>query len=288
MLNLKKKIGNQGAPLTPQPFSLCNAGLYDFDSLRSLPWDDWRFFALQLFECEDAPHTLNGVALDGTRRGASVLLFNHQKNPTLRIDEDFVRSLHDAIGDKIGDTFYIVAPKGIFDYQQDYLDFDGVRYYALRIPYSFISELHRTRFTTLKQPSDETAVNDIVDAYGFDFIERPTLEYQAGAGSREGSLLTEAFVKITAFESRARIKGGQRLGGLETLSLLMLDYDYKNGVFDFDKVIYGHEIAAQNGTAYFPLETLGENVMAVFVDIHGNEAQEVIARTRFVPAASQE
>ena len=49
MLNLKKEIGNKGKQL--KPFTLYNAGLYDFSSLKQLPWADWRFFALQLFGC---------------------------------------------------------------------------------------------------------------------------------------------------------------------------------------------------------------------------------------------
>ncbi len=36
----------------------------------------------------------------------------------------------------------MIAPALTFDFQQDYLDLDDVRYYALRIPYSIIHELH--------------------------------------------------------------------------------------------------------------------------------------------------
>ena len=63
-----------------------------------------------------------------------------------------------------------------FDFQQDYIDHEGVRYYALRIPYSIINELHQREFTALKQPSDELAVNETVDAVGFDFIRTPVLK----------------------------------------------------------------------------------------------------------------
>lgn len=37
-------------------------------------------------------------------------------------------------------------------------------------------ELHQREFTALKQPSDEMAVNDTVEAVGFDFIRRPNRE----------------------------------------------------------------------------------------------------------------
>jgi DNA modification methylase len=60
VLNLKEEIGNRGKALPPRPFTLYNAGLYDFSTLKQLPWADWRFFALQLFGCKDEPHTIGG------------------------------------------------------------------------------------------------------------------------------------------------------------------------------------------------------------------------------------
>jgi len=77
---------------------------------------------------------------------------------------------------------FIIAPALTFDFQQDYLDLDDVRYYALRIPYSIIHELHQREFTALKQPADELAVNDTVEAVGFDFIRMPELKYECGCG----------------------------------------------------------------------------------------------------------
>lgn len=68
----KKKYGK-----SCKPFMLYNAGLYDFSKLKELPWDSWRFFALQLFQCRDEPHTVGGIKLDGYLKGASVLVFNH-------------------------------------------------------------------------------------------------------------------------------------------------------------------------------------------------------------------
>lgn len=181
MLNLLDGIGHYGKPLTPKPFGLYNAGLYDFSKLLDLQWDAWRFFALQLFQCRDEPHKIGGIQLDGYLKGSSVLVFNHQKQPGVRIDEETIQSLHEALGSKIGSRMFIVAPALVFDFQQDYVTLDGVRYYALRIPYSIIHELHQREFAALKQPVDELAVNDTVDAVSFDFVRRPELDYRAGA-----------------------------------------------------------------------------------------------------------
>ncbi|MGC4045054.1 MAG: site-specific DNA-methyltransferase [Armatimonas sp.] len=281
MLSLKNEIGNKGKTLIPKPFDLCNAGLYDFTSLRTLPWKDWRFFALALFECRDEPHGIKGLRLDGKRRGASVLVFNHLERPGQRIDEGFVQSIHEIVGHDVGNEFCIVAPKAVFDFQQDYLELDGVRYYALRIPYSFISELHRRSFSALKQPSSEADVNGLVDSYGFDFIVRPTFSIKAGVVAHGTGLFTEAYIQITQFQSHAKIRGEDEQGGMESLSMLMLDFDYDGEVFDFDAVFYAHQLANTDWTARFPEENIGNKMMAVLIDIHGNEAQEVISREQF-------
>jgi len=281
LLSLKSEIGNKGKPLKPKPFVLYNAGLYDFSTLRQLPWADWRFFALQLFECRDEPHTIGGLKLDGKRQGASVLVFNHLEHPGRRIDEDTIRDIHAAIGGKIGRKFFIIAPRGVFDFQQDYVELDGVRYYALRIPYSVINELHHREFTALRQPNDETAVNDTVDAVGFDFIRPPQVEWSVGLSKRDGQLVEEAYLKVGSFESRAYIRGTDTRGGLENLSMLMLDLDYTGDVFDLDTFFYAHQLQADDWQAWFPIEGIGANVMAVFIDIYGNEAREVIPRDSF-------
>jgi len=282
MLALRENIGNTGKPLKAKPFTLHNAGLYDFSTLKKLPWADWRFFALQLFGCKDEPHEIGGIKLDGKLKGASVLVFNHHAQTGRRIDEDTIHDIHLAVGKKIGRRFFVIAPRGIFDFQQDYLDFDGVRYYALRIPYSFINELHQRQFSALAQPRDESAVNATVDAVGFDFIQPPTVVWKAFIGKREGSLIRESCIEVKTFESRARVRGSEKRGGMETLSTILIDCDYKGDVFNLDLVFFADELKENGSRAWFPVEKIGANLMAVFMDIYGNEATDVVAREKFV------
>lgn len=281
MLNLLKEVGHTGRQLSPKAFTLYNAGLYNFSKLKQLPWADWRFFCLQLFGCKEDPHTIGGLQLDGKIKGASVLVFNHQEKPGVGIDEETVKTIHAAIGKKIGRKFYIIAPRGVFGFQQDYIDLDGVRYYAMRVPYSIINELHQREFTALKQPNDEMAVNDTVDSVGFDFIQPPKVKWTPGVNARKGQLIKEAFLKVDKFESRARLRGEDTHGGMETFSMLMLDFDYDGDVFDLDAVFYNHQMEEAGWEARFSAESLGDNVMAVFIDTHGNEAREVIPLAQF-------
>ena len=283
MLNLRAEIGNNGAALKPKAFSLYNAGLYDFSKLKELSWDAWRFFALQLFQCRDEAHKIGGIQLDGYLKGASVLVFNHQKQPGVRIDEETIQSMHEALGSKVGSRMFIIAPALVFDFQQDYLPLDGVRYYALRIPYSIIHELHQREFAALKQPADEMAVNDTVEAVGFDFIRSPELDYMATANKRKGELFNEGVIRIKTFKSEAVVRDSTKKANRETLSMVMLDYDFdaESDVFDLDAVFYAEAIQKTDWEVRFPLESLGKQLMAVFVDIYGNEAREVVPASAF-------
>jgi len=296
MLNLRKEIGNKGPKLEAKPFTLYNAGLYDFSALKELPWQEWRFFALQLFACRDESHKVGGIQFDGYRQGQSVMVFNHMeaKHKGACISEETIAEIHEAAGSRVGSKVFIVAPALAFDFQQDYVDMDPpsrgsgatskVRYYALRIPYSIIHELHRREFTALKQPADEMAVNDTVEAVGFDFIRTPELKYKTGTEKPKGELFAYGFIKIETFKSDAVVREPfKKKGNLETLSMVMLDLDYDESakVFDLDEVHYADAIATDGWKVRFRTDQLGKKVMAVFVDIYGNEARVLIDAAEF-------
>lgn len=225
---------------------------------------------------------MGGVQLDGYLKGASVLVFNHQRNPGARFSDETLRELHEALGSRIGNKLFIIAPALTFDFQQDWIDLDGVRYYALRIPYSIIHELHNREFTALRQPSDEMAVNDTVDAVGFDFVRTPELKFDCGRNKRTGELFEFGFIRIKTFKSEAVVREPLRKkGNLETLSMVMLDYAYDGEVFDLDAVFYADDLAKENWELRFPPESLGTKLMAAFIDIYGNEARVVIEASQF-------
>ncbi len=265
MLNLKSEIGNsKGTKLKAKPFTLYNAGLYDFSKLKELTWESWRFFALQLFQCRDEPHRIGGIAFDGYLKGSSVQIFNHQKQPGARVTEDTIQSIHEAVGSRIGNRMFIIAPSLSFDFQQDYINVGNVRYYALRIPYSIIHELHQREFMALKQPADEMAVNDTVDAVGFDFIRTPELKYTVGLKQRSEHLFQEAYIKIESFKSDAVVREPSRKTGIrETLSMVMLDYNYggdlsdsEADIFNLDDTFYADSIEKANWELRFPTKNL--------------------------------
>jgi hypothetical protein len=284
MLNLRREIGNSGPNLEPKPFTLYNAGLYDFSTLKELSWQDWCFFALQLFGCRNEPHKIGGIQFDGYRQGQNVMVFNHMatKHKGACISEETIQEIHEAAGSRVGSKVFIIAPALAFDFQQDYIDLEKVRYYALRIPYSMIHELHRREFTALKQPSDEMAVNDTVEAVGFDFIRTPELKYKTGREKPKGELFELGFIKIETFKSDAVVREPfKKRGNRETLSMVMLDFDYDDKVFDLDAVYYADALEKEDWKVRFQTDQLGKKLMAVFLDIYGNEARELIDAAEF-------
>lgn len=275
MLTLREGIGNKGKPLRPQPFTLYNAGLYEFWQLKRLPWRDWRFFALQLFQCRDEPHTVGGVELDGFRGADDVLIFNHLIGGGVVLDYGFIDDLHNQIGGKVGSRFFIIAPAASVTFLEDYIDKGRTRYYILRIPYSIINELHSRDFEAITQPVDESHVNETVEAVGFDFIRLPEVECDYCIKPRQGQMIDEAIIHIKTFKSRAMVKGATQKGNRETLSMVIVDYDYDGEVFALDAVFYAADIEKDNWEVRLPLEALGKQVMVIYMDIYGNEYREI-------------
>lgn len=275
LLNLKSEIGNKGKKLKPKPFTLYHAGLYDFAMLKKLPWPEWRKFALLLFNCRDNKHRVSGLELDGYKGRSDVLVFDYQKEGGVVLDYGFIEDLHSMIGSKIGSHFFIIAPAASVTFLEDYIDKGSVRYYILRIPYSIINELHSKNFEAIKQPIDESQVNDTVDAVGFDFIRQPKVECSYLIEKPKDQLLEYAVIKIKTFKSEAMLKGASQLGNRESLSMIMVDFDYDGEIFNLDKTYYASEIEKNGWKVLLPLENIKKQIMIIYLDIYGNEYREI-------------
>lgn len=276
LLNLRHKVGNTGEPIEAKPFALYNAGLYDFSKLRELPWREWRRFALDLFECRDRRHTVAGVQMDGTRRGADVLVFDHTTAGGVVLDHGFVQDLHGQLASKASGEVFLIAPAASVAFLEDYIDLGDTRYYILRIPYSIIDELHHSDFTALQQPMDARQINQTVDSIGFDFIRPPRVA--CTYGQTEDALI----VTINTFISQANAKGASRRGNREALSMVLIDYDYSmtgpDGTvspFELDAVVYEQELAQKAFTFEIPKKLAGERVAIIYLDVYGNEFTEI-------------
>jgi len=279
----KKKYGKPC-----KPFTLYNAGLYDYKMIKELPWEQYRDFALKLFQCRDERHEISKIELDSYLGADSVMVFNYQKHPDAMLDRGFIDDLHKYLGDKIGKRFFIIAPAASVQFLEDYIEKGKTKYYILRIPYSIIEEIHNRGFTKIKQPVSEIDVNDTVEAVGFDFIQVPTVECQYFIEDKKGQLglgkgTKECVIKIEKFESRVISRKPLEFANLETLSIVMLDYNFDGEVFDLDEVFYAenlkkHALSKAEGNGYevrFTEDQVKGQIMIIYIDIFGNEKREV-------------
>ena len=287
--NPEKKYGKP-----PKPFTLYNAGLYDYKMIKELPWEQYRDFALKLFQCRDEKHEISKIELDGYLGADSVMVFNYQKHKDAVLGRGFIDDLHKYLGDKIGRRFFIIAPAASVQFLEDYIERGKTKYFVLRIPYSIIEEIHNRGFTKLKQPVSEMDVNDTVDAVGFDFIQVPAVECQYFIEDKKGQLglgkgTKECVIKIEKFESRVISRKPLEFANLETLSMVMLDYDFDGEVFDLDEVFYAedlkrHALREPEGNSYevrFAEDKVKGQIMIIYIDIFGNEKREVKTMSDF-------
>lgn len=128
---------------------------------------------------------------------------------------------------------------------------------------------------------DEGNVNDIQEAYGFSFMVAPEVGWSARLEEQKSDLFTYAVLETKTFVSKGRVKGTEREGGLETLSMLMLDLHYDGKLFKLDKAFYAEELEKAAWTVRFSPSEIGDKVMAVWIDHHGNEARVLISREDF-------
>ncbi|MEA2074824.1 MAG: site-specific DNA-methyltransferase [Euryarchaeota archaeon] len=280
LLNLKEEIGNRGKPLKPKPFTLYNAGLYDYKMVKDLPWEKYREFVLKLFQCRDERYRIAGLELDGYLGADSVMVFNYKKHEDVILDREFIDDLHKILGDKVGYRFFIIVPAASVMFFEDYIEKGKTKYFVLRIPYSIIDELHRKGFTHIKQPIREADVNDTIDAVGFDFIQIPDVECEYFIEDKKGQAEIanggkEAAIKIEKFKSNILSKKPLEFENRGTLSMVMVDYNYDGEVFDFDDVFYAEDLKKNDWEVRFDVDKIAGQMMIIYIDIFGNEKREV-------------
>ncbi|MFA5748397.1 MAG: site-specific DNA-methyltransferase, partial [Candidatus Absconditabacterales bacterium] len=274
LMNLGEEIGNNGNHIEPKAFSVYNAGLYDYKILQSLDWDGYVDFSLALFQAKKDKHKVNGVELDGYIGVDHVQVFNYNHGRKgIGLDYNYIKNIHDIIGKKITKKFYIICPALKVEFIEDVVKYDNVEYYILRIPYSIISELHKRPFDKIRQPASENDVNNTIDAVGFDFIKIPKIELEYKK--------SDYSIRIKTFESKIISKKPLELQNLESLSMVIIDYEYNGEYVDFEEVLYADQIKKNDYKISLDKNRLKQDCMIIYIDIFGNEKREIISLKSF-------
>lgn len=275
-LNNPKKKYNKPC----KSFTLYDAGLYDYKKIKELPWEQYRDFALKLFQCRDERHEISKIEADGYLGADNVLVFNYQKHKNAVMNKSYIEDLHKYVGNRISNRFFIIAPAASVQFLEDYIEKGKTKYFILRIPYSIIEEIHNRGFTKIKQPVSEKDINDTVDSVGFDFIHIPTTEckYFLDKPKKENLFnqeTKECVIKIDKFESKIISRKPLTFENLETLSMVMLDFEFDGKVFNLDMVFFADELKKNDYEVRFAEDKIKNQIMVIYIDIFGNEKREV-------------
>ena len=238
-------------------YILYTAGLYDEEKLNQFDEYNWKLFAMQLWGCSVNKVKIKNFEFDGNRYGDLVKVFTPQelKKINAKISIETLQSIYQRVGESAGKNIFIIAPKGHFTFAEDEIEFGNVTFNILRIPYSMLAKF-TDEFVAPMQPKNANSVNEAVDSVGFDFVQPPTVEFE----------ITDSKLIINKFLSNSRIKGEETT----ELSMVLIDYNYNDDVFDLDDVLYGKQ-DFKDGIADFDRNKIKNKAMLIFIDSAGNE-----------------
>jgi len=249
-----------------------NAGCYNLKSVFELDRDKYYNFVLDLFHIDRKISKINGIQVDGKRRGDWVKVFTFQDfKDNTAIDENYLIELHDQIGGKIGNRFYLIAPEMNVDIVGDYYKIDNVKYYLLRIPYQVITELHKYKFKKLRQPNNKEKVNSIENSVGFYFNEMPEVK---------ANLIEEnQFIKIVIESvTSPYIELDSNNKTIDDILAMVLIDTSDNCNFIMQEVFFADDIRNESGylLSISKEKLLSNKIKVVYIDIFGNEFKEVL------------
>lgn len=255
-----------------EPFCLVNAGCYNLDAVFELEKEKYYNFVLDLFHIDRKKYSINGIPVDGKRRGDWVKVFTFQDfEDNTAIDIGYLNELHTQIGGKIGKRFYLIAPEMNVDIIGDYYKIGDVKYYLLRIPYQVIAELHKLEFKKLQQPNNKEKVNSIENSVGFYFNEMPEVKTHLECDDKKVNIVIDSVAS-------PYIKLDKNNKVIEDILAMVLIDSSDNNNFIMQDVFFADDIKTDNGY----LVTIDKNgllskrIKVVYIDIFGNEFKEVL------------
>lgn len=247
-----------------KPFAVYDAGLYDNEKLNAFDSTQWKQFAMALYNVQPAYHTIKGLSFDGMKDGSPVIVYspNELNEKGAKISEETLEQIYSRLGSAAPSEIFIIAPQGKFTFAVDEYDNDenwDTVFNILRVPYSMYQKITENFKGTL-QADDTDSVNAVVNAYGFDFMRKPKVEFEVNGDE----------LRIKSFESFSRFRGKENISGFETFSMLLVDLSYDNQAFNMDKVYY-HKDFDENQSIVFDESDIDGQAMFIFVDKFGNE-----------------
>lgn len=304
----QKEKSEKEKPLKTKAFTLFNAGVYDNNAILNLDWIRYREFVIKLFEVREEGHKINGFGVDGYIGVHSAYVRDYPNHKKLKLDEGYVESLHKTLGGKAGDKFYLIAPVISFSFMMDEIKHGNTMYVFLKVPISVLYRLiEKKEKGAFKQPVSEADVNEVIDAVGFDFISQPVVnaEYKRLKPEKIDLLnqkQKDYVIRLKEFKSDTLLSSPEDFHNFETLSMVLIDYDFDGKVFDMDAVFWAENLVnselKRKGISSnvrfeervkecdsidirIPEDKATEKMMVIFIDKYGNEKKMVLSKKDF-------
>lgn len=275
-------------------FVLYHAGVYDKEGILNLQWDAYLDFVMQLFEVRSHPHEISGFACNGYIGVYSAYIWEYPLKRQTSLDEEWVNTLHKQIKGKAGERMYVIVPSNAIDFLQNDIKIDDTIYTFLKVPVSVLVRLiqsykngDRDYKASFKQPKGKEDVNQVIDAFGFDFISQPVIEYElVNSKITDGMFSEDTFViRLKDFRSNGLLYSPEEFEPFETLSLVLIDYNFSAEPFTMDEYQWGNDLVkADSVEVDIPLmasKWVKDKVAVILIDVYGNEKTMVLNKNDF-------
>jgi site-specific DNA-methyltransferase (adenine-specific)/adenine-specific DNA-methyltransferase len=278
-------------PLNAKEFTLYHAGIYDKQLILQMDWEQYRPFVAQLFGVRISEHKVHSLKVDGYIGVNSAYIWDYPNQKDLLLDEEYVKTLHVALGGRAGDKFYVIAPVTSLDFMQDEVRHGNTTYVFLKVPLSVLMALiNKGERGALKQPASETDVNEVMAAIGFDFISQPQVKSNYKRATPDDKDLFNAsdrdyIIEITEFKSNTPVYGPEEFENFETFSMVMVDTNYNGEYFHLNEVFWADKVLdnkAEKAIVRIPEKSFkGDKMMIIFMDKYGNELKVIRTKKDF-------
>lgn len=278
-------------PLKAKEFTLYHSGIYDNQLILQMDWEQYRPFVAQLFGVRISEHKVHSLKVDGYIGVNSAYIWDYPNQKDLLLDEEYVKTLHEALGSRAGDKFYVIAPISSLGFMQDEIRHGNTTYIFLKVPLSVLMALiNKGEPGALKQPASETDVNEVMDAIGFDFISQPQVKANYKRATPDNKNLFNAadkdyIIEITEFKSNTLAYDPEDFENFETFSMVMVDTNYNGEYFHLNEVYWADKILdTEAGKAIVRIPERSfteEKMMIIFMDKYGNELKVIRTKKDF-------
>ncbi|HRZ84604.1 MAG TPA: DNA methyltransferase [Candidatus Dojkabacteria bacterium] len=268
--------GNYDKP--PKPFCVVSVGAFDFSKIIELRKNKEAYisFVLALFGITEREETdkFKLPNIYGIKEGNPVEVFPIWKDEYLkdiRIDNEYLKSIITASGNKLKGDYYIIAPETCDLVGETDLDNGSggkVHFKILTFPYKVLEEISR-QYQLSEQPSSSGDINNLISSTKFYFNEEVNISITR---CKEG-------LKIESFETNITDAKGNSFEGLDGLSMVLIDKDYDGEVFTMEEAVYLKDIETdpeKEGYGVIKVKDLTEKVGLIAIDKHGNESKLVV------------